>query len=381
VNRVAGFATAVYKRLLRLYPAVFRDLFAEEMVWVFTMTLHDAAGGGALPLIGIFLREVGELPAAIVLEHIHYRRKQTMRLLTVTLHQDIKLVRLMTRLLSLLPIAFYSMIILFNDDVREGPAPAFIVWGLVTIFLMATWRWEKEGGTLVMVGAPIIAILFTLSGIRFDFPTIQAIFISSALALPYLIIGWLFYSIGQQAELAGPARPVDEVKAPRGRRATASRTKTVLAILAFGVVGILVLFMFGLGLFSASPQGQVVVPVARESCSESLETIQAGFPMPPPAQPLPRSLEGYELYSYQDQGEWIYALTAGIDRIQTNGNPNAPPAIVSTNFMVSGIDDLKSMLNQMPAEETITWCGFDRPGPDIIDGLKTYGDWTLTIVD
>mgnify|MGYP000881659560 CR=1 FL=1 len=71
---VMRFLTAVYARLLRLYPPGFRAEFAEEMLAVFSAALEDARAAGAWPAVRCILRELAALPAsrtAEVLDAIH----------------------------------------------------------------------------------------------------------------------------------------------------------------------------------------------------------------------------------------------------------------------------------------------------------------------
>ena len=129
-----------------------------------------------------------------------------MNLFKGILKNEIRSMRLITRLLSLLPIIFYSSILLFNEDVWQKRSPSFFIWGLVIIFLLAAWRWEKKGGILAMVGALALVIVFTLGGIRYDFTIVQALMVSGVVALPHLLLGWLFYSLGQRADFGGSAQ-------------------------------------------------------------------------------------------------------------------------------------------------------------------------------
>jgi hypothetical protein len=52
------------------------------------------------------------------------------------------------RLLSLLPVIFYASLWLFNDDVHSQPTLAIFFLVILTIALLAAWRWEKTGGRL-----------------------------------------------------------------------------------------------------------------------------------------------------------------------------------------------------------------------------------------
>ena len=69
-------ATNWYARLIRLYPPEFQCDFGEELQIVFHSMLKEAVQrGGALPLAGVFLKELHDLPGNILHEHLASLRK------------------------------------------------------------------------------------------------------------------------------------------------------------------------------------------------------------------------------------------------------------------------------------------------------------------
>lgn len=66
-----NWMVAAYGLLLRLYPRGFREAYAEEMQTVYADSLHEARRGGALALGAFALREVFDLPASLVREHVY----------------------------------------------------------------------------------------------------------------------------------------------------------------------------------------------------------------------------------------------------------------------------------------------------------------------
>ena len=113
------------------------------------------------------------------------------------------------RLLSLLPILFYISLWLFNDDVRSQPALAILFQAILTITLLVAWRWPKSGGLLAMIGGLIFfVILIAGAFVRDDLSLMAALLISWMMALPYVVLGWLFFYLGRQAE-QDAARPAD----------------------------------------------------------------------------------------------------------------------------------------------------------------------------
>lgn len=369
MNRVVSIAARLYKGLLSLYPAPFKDLFLEEMVWVFGLAMEEASRQGTSAVVRLFLKEAGELPAAILLEHLHERRKRAMELLSFGFGEDIRLVRWGARLFSLLPIAFYLLIFLFNEDVRSNLNPPVIVWGIVTVFLLLCWRWEKEGGKLAMVGAPILWIVVAANGIlQVNFPPLLALAAGGMLALPYLLLGWLFYSLGAQAHYARSTEPAGSP----GR----STSRRILIVAALFAVALLAALLFLLSTIIASPTGrQVAGPQDCVTVLPPEEIAEVGIAPPvtePPTEPLPDSLKGYELYSYQENGAWIFTLSVGLNRVRTSDELSAPPAIEGTGWTLKGVDDLKATLDLVPSGETITWCGFDMPERPVQEDIETY---------
>jgi hypothetical protein len=105
------------------------------------------------------------------------------------------------RLLSLLPILFYLSLWLFNEDVRSQPTLAIFFQALLTMLLLAAWRWEKTGGLLAMIGGLIFFVIVIIGAlVRGDLSLMAALLGAWMLALPYVVLGWLFFSLGRQSE-------------------------------------------------------------------------------------------------------------------------------------------------------------------------------------
>jgi uncharacterized membrane protein len=69
-------ATNLYSRLIRLYPPEFQGNFGEELETVFHSMVKEAVQtGGVLPLAGVFLQELHDLPGNILHEHLASLRK------------------------------------------------------------------------------------------------------------------------------------------------------------------------------------------------------------------------------------------------------------------------------------------------------------------
>ena len=64
---------------------------------------------------------------------------------------------------------------------------------------------------------------------------------------------------------------------------------------------------------------------------------------------LAPSLKGYEIYSWQESGNWAFALVAGTNRIKTFDEISSP------KIRVQGLDALKGELDRLPGGEHVFW--------------------------
>ena len=113
----------------------------------------------------------------------------------------------MPRIVSLLVLAFYLSLWLFNEDVRSRPTLAVIFSGLLTIVLLASWRWEKAAGLLTVIGATAFFLVVTVGAIVVnDMQPLAALLGGLLFALPYVLAGGLFYMVGREAEGAQRGR-------------------------------------------------------------------------------------------------------------------------------------------------------------------------------
>ena len=67
------------------------------------------------------------------------------------------------------------------------------------------------------------------------------------------------------------------------------------------------------------------------------------------ATPFPESMKGYELYSWQDGGQWKFSLMIGTNRMKTLEE------IKSADVLLTGVDELTSILKNIPSGQYITW--------------------------
>jgi hypothetical protein len=104
---------------------------------------------------------------------------------------------------------------------------------------------------------------------------------------------------------------------------------------------------------------------------------------------LLRSMKGYELYSWSQDGQWHFTLITGTDRNKT------PEEIVSgedfiseagwVNVHVVGLDAIKAVLSKLPPKESVIWLSnlrsdqspqaavnFALPPTPVIDTIKDH---------
>ena len=87
----------------------------------------------------------------------------------------------------------------------------------------------------------------------------------------------------------------------------------------------------------------------------------------PTATQFADSMKGYELYSWQDSGQWKFSLLVGTNREKTLDE------IKSADIVLSGVDELTSALEKVPAGQYITWSSKETlsiPPDDIIKQVE-----------
>jgi hypothetical protein len=105
---------------------------------------------------------------------------------------------------------------------------------------------------------------------------------------------------------------------------------------------------------------------------------------------LPHSLDGYEIYSWQQDNQWNYTLITGTDREKTTQEivtaNNTVTADGWVNIHVVGLDALKAVLARVSHSDFISWVSgrpadsaqfgvtFAVPPADIVTAIKTYAD-------
>jgi hypothetical protein len=103
---------------------------------------------------------------------------------------------------------------------------------------------------------------------------------------------------------------------------------------------------------------------------------------------LPRSMKGYELYSWEDNGQWHYTLITGTNRVKTMEEITSGEDFISeigwVNVHVVGVDAVKDVLSRLPRGESVFWCGelhlgdtmgsikLELPPKLVVDAISEY---------
>jgi hypothetical protein len=70
---------------------------------------------------------------------------------------------------------------------------------------------------------------------------------------------------------------------------------------------------------------------------------------PSNATPLPESMKGYELYSWQEGNQWRFSLLVGTNRLKTLDE------IKAADTLLPDVDTLIAKLKKVPAGQYVTW--------------------------
>jgi hypothetical protein len=102
---------------------------------------------------------------------------------------------------------------------------------------------------------------------------------------------------------------------------------------------------------------------------------------------LPSSFKGYELYSWEEEGQWHFTLITGTDRIKTIEEITSKEDFLSetgwVKIRVVGADAIKDVLSRLPEGESVFWCDelhtgqstetdLQLPPEEIADAIQEY---------
>lgn len=82
MKRSVQILMRIYTRMLSLYPRQYQAEYGEEQQTVFGLVVNEAAQRGTFSVIRLGLREMGDLPGAVLCEYLRERRKRKMEIPT-----------------------------------------------------------------------------------------------------------------------------------------------------------------------------------------------------------------------------------------------------------------------------------------------------------
>jgi hypothetical protein len=105
--------------------------------------------------------------------------------------------------------------------------------------------------------------------------------------------------------------------------------------------------------------------------------------------PLPHSMKGYELYSWQTNNQWYFTLITGTNRLKSLDEIISNENIVTSDgwvkINVQSVDSIKNVLSRLPQHENIFWVSaqwleqvqaqadqITLPPQEIIDVVQEY---------
>jgi hypothetical protein len=105
---------------------------------------------------------------------------------------------------------------------------------------------------------------------------------------------------------------------------------------------------------------------------------------------LPRSSKGYELYSWEEGGQWHFTLITGTNRTKTMEEITSKEDYISESgwvkIQVVGLEAIKEVLSRLPQGESVSWCDelhigqttetdLQLPPQQITDAIKEYAGY------
>lgn len=114
-------------------------------------------------------------------------------------------------------------------------------------------------------------------------------------------------------------------------------------------------------------------------------------PTATPAERLPHSMKGYELYSWPVGEQWHFTLITGTNRNKTVEEVTSSEDRLSADgwvrIHVQGVEAIQAVLSRIPAGEWVFWAGpewatgtlgegsdITLPPQAIVDAVKAYAD-------
>jgi hypothetical protein len=210
--RQINLFVSIYARLLRLYPRAFYAAYADEMIAVFTLNLNAVAAQGRLAMLCACLREIFDLPANLLHEHLR-KDTQPMHLFQLRGENGLRRARNLTRAASLV-VAFFinwSLLAAWSKPdyaIWSQSVPFVVALFLTNVLLLVAWRWERLGARLLFVAAAgvgltcIYSVLVTAANQNVTISPFVLLFVALTWAFPYVLFGLLFFNFSRRTALS-----------------------------------------------------------------------------------------------------------------------------------------------------------------------------------
>ena len=101
-------------------------------------------------------------------------------------------------------------------------------------------------------------------------------------------------------------------------------------------------------------------------------------------------MKGYELYSWEENGQWHYTIITGTNRVKTMEEITSEEDFISeigwVNVHVVGVGAIKDVLGRLPEGESVFWCDelhvgetggsiiLQSPPKQIVDVISEYAE-------
>ncbi len=99
---------------------------------------------------------------------------------------------------------------------------------------------------------------------------------------------------------------------------------------------------------------------------------------------LPEGMKGYELFSWLSGGTWNFTLVTGTNRLKSFEELMSPENVYGdqglVKISVSGVEEIKKVLDRLPAKTEIFWSGMDLTG-QVTEGTTYFSYPPQEIVD
>lgn len=87
--------------------------------------------------------------------------------------------------------------------------------------------------------------------------------------------------------------------------------------------------------------------------------------------PLPRSVKGYEMFSWQGDADWVFTLISGTNRNKSFDELTSAENIITEEgiikITVTGLEGLEQLFKRLPGGEEVFWGGINLGGQVNVD--------------